>query len=84
MVQVDIDTAIFNPASVFKSPEEILQDAKIHLTKEEKIRALETWRYDIQLRRIAEAENMHSTHDQKDVDLEIAILHALDSLGVVH
>lgn len=84
MVQVDVDTAIFNPSSVFKTPEEILNDAKIHLTREQKIRALQTWRYDIQLRRVAEEENMLSIHDQKDVDLEIAILHALDRLRAVH
>lgn len=80
MVEVDIDTAIFNPASVFKKPEEILHDVKITLTKEQKIRALTTWRYDIQLRRVAEEENMHSSQGEEDVILEEKILAALQSL----
>lgn len=82
MGPADLDTAIFNPASVFKKPEEILQDTKITLTKAEKIRALQTWQYDIQLRRVAEAENMHSNQDEIDVDLEdkiIAALHFLEN-----
>jgi hypothetical protein len=80
MIPVDIDTAIFNPASVFKKPEEILEDAKIVLTKEQKIRALTTWKYDIQLRRIAEEENMHSDQDESDVELEEKILASLNKL----
>jgi len=80
MSEVDLDTAIFNPASVFKRPEEILQDLKIKLTKEQKIRALTTWKYDIQLRRVAEEENMHSEQDEDDVMLEEKILAALQSL----
>ena len=80
MSEVDLDTALFNPASVFKKPEEILQDIKIQLTREQKIRALTTWRYDIQLRRVAEEENMHSEQDEEDVLLEEKILAALQSL----
>lgn len=80
MSPVDLDTAIFNPASVFKKPEEILQDTKITLTREQKIRALETWQYDIQLRRVAEEENMHSNQDEIDVDLEDKIIAALHTL----
>lgn len=80
MSPVNLDTAIFNPASVFKKPEEILQDTKISLTREQKIRALQTWQYDIQLRRVAEEENMHSNQDQIDVDLEDKIIAALHTL----
>ncbi len=80
MSPVNLDTAIFNPASVFKKPEEILQDTKITLTREQKIRALQTWQYDIQLRRVAEEENMHSNQDQIDVDLEDKIIAALHTL----
>jgi len=79
-MHVDVDTAVFNPASVFQKPEEILLDKKITLTKDQKVRALQTWRYDIQLRRIAEEENMLSAQDQVDVDLEIKILEALQTL----
>lgn len=81
-MQVTIDTAVFNPASVFKSPDEILRDEKITLTLEQKIRALQTWKLDIQLRRVAEEENMHSEQDEQDVVLEEKILAALNSLGV--
>lgn len=80
MGAVTLDAAIFNPASVFKKPEEILEDTKITLTKEQKIRALETWRYDLQLRRMAESENMHSTQDVSDDQLEQNILEALNKL----
>ena len=80
MSPVDLDTAIFNPANVFKKPEEILKDAKITLTREQKIRALQTWQYDIQLRRVAEEENMHSNQDEIDVDLEDKIIAALHTL----
>lgn len=80
MNPVNLDTAIFNPASVFKKPGEILQDTKITLTKEQKIRALQTWQYDIQLRRVAEEENMHSNQDESDVKLEDEIIAALHTL----
>ena len=75
---IDLDTAIFNPASVFKKPEEILEDQKIILSKEQKMRALTTWRYDLQLRRMAEEENMHSNQDVDDAALEQKILDALN------
>jgi hypothetical protein len=78
--KLDIDTAIFNPARFFKTPEEILQDSKITLSKEQKINALKTWMYDIQLRRVAEEENMRSEHDERDVKIEDEILQALAKL----
>ena len=77
MSPVSVDRAIFNPASVFKKPEEILKDAKFTLTREQKIRALQTWQYDIQLRRVAEEENMHSNQDETDEKLEDEIISAL-------
>lgn len=80
MAEVDIDAAIFNPSSVFKTPEEVTSNQKITLTREQQIRALQTWLYDIQLRRVAEEENMHSNQDQKDMDLEISILKSLETL----
>ncbi len=80
MKVIDLDTAIYNPASVFKEPEEIIQDAKITLTREQKILALKTWKYDIQLRRVAEEENMHSESDEEEVRLEEKILNLLNTL----
>lgn len=79
MESVNPDMAIFNPASVFKKPAEILQDTKISLTKKQKIQALLAWQYDIQLRRVAEEENMHS-NQEIDSDLEDEIILALREL----
>ena len=76
---IDLDTAIFNPAAVFSDPQEIVQDSKIKLTLEQKVRALKTWQYDMQLRSIAEEENMHS-NQEVDVRLEEKIVAALQSL----
>ncbi len=76
---VNPDMAIFNPASVFKTPAEILANTEISLTKEQKIQALLTWQYDIQLRRVAEEENMHS-NQEIDSDLEGNIILALREL----
>lgn len=78
---VDVDSAIFNPARVYSMPDEILNDTKIVLSREQKIRALQTWMLDIKLRRVAEEENMHSEQDEKDVVLEDKILEALNRLG---
>lgn len=65
MTAVNKDSAIFNPAQVFKTPHEIMEDKKIELTKEEKVNALRTWRYDIQLNQMAEEENMHADEQDK-------------------
>lgn len=81
MMRVDIDIAVFNPGAVFKTPTEILRDEKIALTREQKIRALQTWKLDILLRRVAEEENMHSERDEEDVLLEEKILAALNELS---
>jgi len=80
MAMIDVDTAVYNPASVFTKPEEIIEDAKITLTKAQKILALKTWKYDIQLRRIAEEENMHSGSNGDDTALEEKIMTLLNTL----
>ena len=81
MTDIDIDAAIFNPAKVFKKPEEILNDTKIKLTREQKIRALQTWRYDIQLASIAadEGENRNII-DPNVPNLEEEIIKAIHTL----
>lgn len=81
MEKIEVDLAVFNPTRAFKTPQEILDDTKIILTLEQKIRALQTWKYDIQLRRVAEAENMHATEAQSNIDLEEEnVLKALEKL----
>lgn len=52
---------IANPVNFYDKPEEVDQDKT--LSKEEKIRVLTNWRNDIELREVAEAENMPSIHN---------------------
>ena len=52
---------IANPLNYYANPEELDQDDT--LSVEEKIKALESWLNDIQLRETAEAENMLSVHN---------------------
>lgn len=52
---------IANPLNYYASPEELAQDDT--LSVEEKIKALDSWLYDIQLRETAEGENMPSIHN---------------------
>ncbi len=75
-----LDMAIFNPARLFNSPSEILDDKKVKLSREQKIRALQTWKYDLQLRRVAEEENMPTGRNETDRVLEEKIRNALKLL----
>lgn len=52
---------IANPLNYYATPEELDQDDT--LSVEEKIKALDSWLYDIQLRETAEAENMPSVNN---------------------
>lgn len=72
----DVEKAIFNPASVFKKPADVLKEKA--LTKEQKIEVLQRWEFDAKEREIAEEENMHSSQ----VDILDDILSALHTLGV--
>jgi hypothetical protein len=55
---------IANPVDFYDKPEEVDQDNT--LSKEEKIKVLTNWRNDIELREVAEAENMRSIHNSSD------------------
>lgn len=52
---------IANPLNYYKTPEEVDSDAS--LTTEQKIKVLTNWLNDIELREVAEAENMPSVHN---------------------
>ena len=54
---------IANPLNFYKTPEEVDNDAV--LTIEQKIKVLTNWLNDIELREIAEAENMSSMHNSR-------------------
>jgi hypothetical protein len=73
---LDIEKAIYNPASVFKRPAEVLK-TDIPLSTAQKIELLERWAYDVKEREVAEEENMHS---DTQVDILDEILLALNQL----
>ncbi|MBZ0071468.1 MAG: hypothetical protein WCY26_10495 [Thiohalobacteraceae bacterium] len=66
--------ALFNPASVFTSPEEVVEHPELTLT--EKIRVLRSWEYDAAEIAVAEEEGMQGP----DNDLLRRILLALAGL----
>jgi hypothetical protein len=53
---IDIEKALLNPAGVFETPEEVLEANDI--PREEKIKILRNWEYDIRELQVAEEENM--------------------------
>lgn len=54
---------IANPLNFYKNPIDVDKDNE--LSQEEKIKVLENWLNDINLRQIAEAENMSSPHSSR-------------------
>ena len=53
---IDIDKALLDPATVFKSPDEVLNSEE--LSREQKIEILRRWEYDARELQVAEEENM--------------------------
>ena len=53
---IDLDRAMLVPASVFKTPDEVLQSEE--LSSEQKIDILRRWEYDARELEVAEEENM--------------------------
>ena len=76
------EAAIFNPRVYYKTPAEIVHDQKILLNREDKIAALENWKLDLALSRVAEEENMRplSKVNPNEVRLEDKIMAALAEL----
>jgi len=71
---IDIDKALLDPASVFKTPEEILTSDE--LSRKQKIEILRRWEYDARELQVAEEENMIGTNS----DILGEIMRALLSL----
>jgi len=73
---IDIEKALFNPTSVFKSPQEVISIKE--LSREQKIKILRQWEYDARELQVAEEENMLGPETE---DLLYQILIALHRLG---
>jgi len=58
---IDIEKAILVPASVFKTPEEVLNSQE--LSRDQKIKILRSWEYDARQLEVAEEENMIGTQE---------------------
>ena len=76
---VNLNLAKIDPASIFKSPHDVLHDDT--LTKKDKIDILQRWAYDEREIAVAEEENMISC-DQKHQIILDEILQTLLELGV--
>ena len=72
---VDVDKALVDPALVFKTPEEVLADNE--LSREQKIKILRRWEYDVRELQVAEEEGMEGP---QPVTLDV-VLRALRALG---
>jgi hypothetical protein len=55
-LMTDIERALLNPASVFDTPEELLEAED--LSRDQKIEILRHWEYDARQLQVAEEENM--------------------------
>jgi hypothetical protein len=53
---LDLQQALLDPSSVFKTPNDVVIEA--NLTKEQKIKILRRWEYDVREQEVAEEENM--------------------------
>lgn len=71
----DFEKAWSDPASVFKSPEEILHNRDF--SREQKVQVLRRWEYDVRELQVAEEESMAGP---ESVTLD-AVLDALRELG---
>lgn len=80
--KLDINTVIFDPSRFFKTPKDIVEDKSIFKNKDQKIEALQSWKLDIALRRVAQEENMSPLSNDNKIDskIEEEINKALDKL----
>jgi hypothetical protein len=72
---VDVEKALLDPGSVFKTPEELLENTE--LSREQKIEILRRWEYDVRQLQVAEEESMEGP---QPVTLD-AVLRALRAIG---
>ncbi len=57
---IDIDKALLNPASVFETPDDVLEAEE--LSREQRIDILRRWEYDARELQVADEENMIGTN----------------------
>lgn len=74
--RIDIDKALLDPTSVFKSPKDVVNNNS--LSKQQKIEILKRWAYDAKELEIADDENMTATGKASDILDDI--LRAIESL----
>lgn len=72
---IDFEKALVDPALIFKSPAEVIQNNQ--LSRSQKIQILQRWEYDARELQVAEEESMRGP---PSVSLD-AVLNALRSLG---
>ena len=72
---IDVEKALVDPGLVFKTPEEVV--ANDELSREQKIRILHRWEFDVRELQVAAEEGMGGP---QPVRLD-AVLRALKSLG---
>jgi hypothetical protein len=73
----DIDKALLDPTSVFKTPEDVLKVKD--LTREQKIEILRRWEYDARELQVADDESMTGGSN----NLLERVLESLSALGYV-
>ncbi len=74
---MDFDSALKDPASCFERPSEILEHDEF--TRDQKLKILQQWEYDVLQREVATEENMPSPSTSPPRLAEIK--KALDALG---
>lgn len=72
---IDVEKALVDPGSVFKTPEEVVSNNE--LSREQKIKILHRWEFDVRELQVAAEEGMGGP---QPVTLD-AVLGALKSLG---
>ncbi len=77
---IDLDRAMLVPASVFKTPDEVLQSEK--LSCEQKIEILRRWEYDARELQVAEEEGMVGSNSSI-LDQILRALLRLDELAEI-
>ena len=72
----DIEKALFNPAMVFKTPQEVVDSGD--LSREQKIEILRRWEYDLRELQVADEESMTAPKPEPvTLDIVLKALHAV-------
>jgi hypothetical protein len=72
----DLEKALFNPAMVFKTPQEVVDSGD--LSREQKIEILRRWEYDLRELQVADEESMTAPKPEAvTLDIVLKALHAV-------